>query len=179
MAHIINDLRDLSDANRLEVTRVDVDLSSMGQAIVDDLRAVVPHRDMAFEAGAKIKAFGDETLLKVLVTNLLQNAWKYTEPTEDARIELGVAESDEDVSTYYVRDNGIGFANANGELIFKPFERLHSKQEFVGSGLGLTTVERIVRRHGGRVWGEGTPGEGAVFRFTLRPSVTDRRRNPR
>ena len=173
MVHIVDDLRDLADVNRAEIDRVEVDLSTMGQDIIDDLRALIPDRDVAFEAEAGIKALRDKTLLRILLTNLLQNAWKYTGYTEDARIELGIAEDEEDVSVYHVRDNGIGFDNADNEVIFQAFERLHTRSEFAGSGLGLATVERIVRRHGGRVWGEGIPGEGAVFRFTLGSSSTD------
>ena len=170
MIHIIDDLRDLADVNRGEVRRGEVDLSSMGREIIDDLRALVPDRDVRFEVESGVKADGDETLLRILLTNLLQNAWKYTGPSDDARIELGVAEDEGDVPTYHVRDNGIGFDNADREKIFRVFERLHGISEFAGTGLGLATVERIVDRHGGRVWAEGIPGEGAVFRFTLRSS---------
>ena len=173
MVHIIDDLRDLSDVNRAEITRSEVDLSSLARGIIDDLCVLVPDRDVTFEAEPGIKALGDRTLLKILLTNLLQNAWKYTAPKEDAWIELGVAENEGDAPTYYVRDNGIGFDNENHELIFEAFQRLHTRTEYAGSGLGLATVERIVRRHGGRVWGEGVPGEGAVFRFTLGSSSTD------
>ncbi len=173
MVHIIDDLRDLADVNRAEISRMEVDLSATGQDIIDELRILVPDRDVAFEAEAGIKALGDETLLRILLTNLLQNAWKYTGPTDDARIELGVAENEGDVPTYHVRDNGIGFDNAENEVIFQPFHRLHTRGEFAGSGLGLATVERIVCRHGGRVWAEGIPGEGAVFRFTLGSSSKD------
>ena len=176
MMHIIDDLRDLGDVNRVEISREEVDLSTIGQDIIDDLRALVPDRDVAFETEAGIKALGDETLLRILLTNLLQNAWKYTGPTEDTRIELGVAKDESDSPMYHVRDNGIGFDNAKREVIFEAFQRLHTRAEFAGSGLGLATVRRIVRRHGGRVWGEGIPGEGAVFRFTLGSSSTDDRR---
>jgi len=174
MVHIIDDLRDLADVNRAEISRMEVDLSATGQDIIDELRILVPDRDVAFEAEAGIKAFGDETLLRILLTNLLQNAWKYTGPTDDPRIELGVDENEGDVPTYHVRDNGIGFDNADNEVIFQAFERLHTRAEFAGSGLGLATVERIARRHGGRVWGEGIPREGAVFRFTLGSSPKGR-----
>ena len=167
MMHIIDDLRDRGDVNRAEITREEVDLSKLGQDIVDDLRVLVPERNVRFEVEAGIKAHGDKTLLRILLSNLLQNAWKYTGPSDDAWIELSVTEDEEDVATYHVRDNGIGFDNADNEIIFEPFERLHTRREFSGSGLGLATVERIVRRHDGRVWGEGVPGEGAVFRFTL------------
>ena len=140
--------------------------------IVDDLSVLVPDRDVRFEADRGIMALGDKTLLRILLSNLLQNAWKYTGPRDDAWIELGVVEDEDDVPIYHVRDNGIGFDNADREIIFKAFERLHTRQEFAGSGLGLATVERIVRRHGGQVWGEGVLGDGAVFRFTLGSSST-------
>ena len=173
MMHIIHDLRDLVDVNRAEISRAEVDLSTMARGIIDDLSVLVPDREVRFEAEPGINALGDKTLLKILLTNLLQNAWKYTGPREDAWIELGVVEVEDDVPIYHVRDNGIGFDNADSEIIFRVFERLHSRSEFSGSGLGLATVERIVRRHGGAVWADGVLGEGAVFRFTLGSSETD------
>ena len=173
MMHIINDLGDLADVKRAEVSREEIDLSALGRDIIDDLHALVPDRDVRFEAEAGIMALGDTTLLRILLTNLLQNAWKYTGPSDDAWIELGVVEDEDDVPIYHVRDNGIGFDNANRKVIFNAFKRLHTRTEFTGSGLGLATVERIVRRHGGQVWGEGALGEGAVFRFTLGSSATD------
>ena len=121
----------------------------------------------------RFRASGDKTRLRILLKNLLQNAWKYTGRIDDARIALGVDEDESDVPTYYVRDNGIGFDNADRERIFRPLERLHTRGEFSGTGLGLATVERIVHRHGGRVWAEGMPGQGATFRFTLARSSTD------
>ncbi len=172
MVYVIDDVRDLADANQLEINPAEVDLSVMGRDIIDDLSVLVPNRNVRFEAEPGIKALGDKTLLRLLLTNLLQNAWKYTGPSEDAWIELGVSENEGDVPIYHVRDNGIGFDDANREMIFQAFERLHTRTEFAGSGLGLATVERVVRRHGGRVWGEGVPGEGAVFRFTLGSDVT-------
>ncbi len=173
MMYLIDDLRDLADVKGAEITRSEVDVSALGREIIDDLRALVPDREVRFEAVPGIEAVADRALLRILLTNLLQNAWKYTGPSEDAWIELGVAEDDGDVPIYYVRDNGIGFDNAESEAIFQAFMRLHTRKEFTGSGLGLATVERIVLRHGGRVWAEGTPGEGAVFRFTLAPPSTE------
>ena len=146
MMHIVDDLRDLADVNRIEITRREVDLSSLAREIIDDLSVLVPDRDVRFEAERGIMALGDKTLLRILLSNLLQNAWKYTGPRDDAWIELGVVEDEDDVPIYHVRDNGIGFDNADREIIFKAFERLHTRQEFAGSGLGLATVERIVRR---------------------------------
>ena len=95
-------------------------------------------------------------------TYTLQNAWKYTGPSDDAWIELGVVEDEDDVPIYHVRDNGIGFDNADNEIIFRPLERLHTRGEFAGTGLGLATAERVVGRHAGRVWADGVLGEGAV-----------------
>ena len=176
MMNTLEDLRDLSDVTRGEISREEVDLSSLGREIINDLNALAPDRDMRLEVEPGIGAVGDKTLLRILLTNLLQNAWKYTEPKNDPRIELGVDVEGSDGPTYYVRDNGIGFDNGHRDVIFQAFERLHTRQEFPGSGLGLATVERIVRRHGGQVWAEGTLGEGAVFCFTLGPQSTDRRR---
>jgi PAS domain S-box-containing protein len=173
MMHIVDDLRDLADVNRFEIARRKVDLSSLARGIIDDLSLLVPDRDVRFEAEPGIKALGDQTLLRILLTNLLKNAWKHTEPSDDAWIELGVVEDVDDVPIYHVRDNGTGFDNASREIIFKPFERLHTGAELSGSGLGLTIVERIVRRHGGRVWADGVLGEGAVVRFTLGSSGTE------
>ena len=173
MMHIIDDLHDLADVSQAEVRRSKVDLSALGRDIIDDLRALVPDRQVRFEAEPGIKAHGDTTLVRILLTNLLQNAWKYTGPSVDAWIELGVVEDEDDGPIYHVRDNGIGFDNASREVIFQPYERLHTRTEFSGSGLGLATVERIVRRHGGRVWADGVVGGGAVFRFTLGSSSTD------
>jgi light-regulated signal transduction histidine kinase (bacteriophytochrome) len=167
MMHVIDDLRGLGNVNRVEVSREEVDLSAMGRDIIDDLGAMAPDRVVAFEVEAGIKAFGDPALVKILLTNLLRNAWKFTGPRKDAWIELGVVEDEDDVPIYHVRDNGIGFDNADSEIIFQVFKRLPTSEEFSGSGLGLATVERIVRRHGGRVWADGVPGEGAVVRFTL------------
>ena len=173
MIYLLDDLRDLAEVNRAEFSRAEVDLSAEGREIIDDLRARVPDRDVRFEAEPGIKAVGDRALLRILLNNLIQNAWKYTGPSDDAWIELGVVEGEDEGPIYHVGDNGIGFDNADHETIFRAFERLHTRAEIPGSGLGLATVERIVRRHGGRVWGEGILGEGAVFRFTLGSSSTD------
>ena len=179
MIHMLEDLRDLADVSRGEINREEVDLSLLAAGIMDDLSALAPDRNVTLEVEPEIIAVADQTLVRILLSNLLQNAWKYTSPSDDPLIELGVEEHESDGRIYYVRDNGIGFENADCEIIFRAFERLHTKGEFPGSGLGLATVERIVRRHGGRVWAESTPGKGAVFRFTLAPPPTDRRRSGR
>ena len=179
MMRIIDDLGDLGEVNRAEISRSEVDLSALGRHIMDDLRASVPNRNVKFEAEPGVTAVGDMTLLRILLRNLLQNAWKYTQSRHDARIEVGVVEDEGDLPIYHVRDNGIGFDNANNKVIFRAFERLHTRTDFTGSGLGLTTVDRIVRRHGGRVWAKGVQGEGAVFRFTVGSPSLNRRRGLR
>ena len=167
MLHIVDDLRDFTYVNRRKISRGKIDLSALGRDIMDDLRERVPDREVRFVAAPRIKAHGDPTLVRTLLTNLLQNAWKYTGSSPDAWIELGVVEDEGGAPIYHVRDNGIGFDNADGEKIFQAFVRLHTSAEFSGSGLGLAIVERIVRRHGGRVWANGVLGGGAVVRFTL------------
>lgn len=179
MVRVIDDIRDLGEVARAQINRSEVDLSALGQHIMDDLRAQAPDRDVRFEVEPEVTAYGDMTLLRILLTKLLQNAWKFTGPRDDAWIEVGVAEANGDVPIYHVRDNGIGFDNANSKVIFQAFERLHTRTEFAGSGLGLAIVMRIVRRHGGRVWAEGVPAEGAVFHFTLGSPSPNRRRGPR
>jgi light-regulated signal transduction histidine kinase (bacteriophytochrome) len=109
---------------------------------------------------------GDPRLIRILLDNLLGNAWKFTGKTPHARIEIGSSAAG-GATTYFVRDNGAGFDMSYADKLFGPFQRLHSLNEFPGTGIGLATAQRILQRHGGRIWGEGKPGEGAVFYFTL------------
>jgi signal transduction histidine kinase len=125
--------------------------------------------------GDWIHAWGDARLLRVVLQNLIDNAWKFTAPTPAARIELGTR-LDTDGGphiVYFVRDNGVGFEMAFAERIFLPFQRLHTDDEFAGSGVGLALVQRILARHGGRVWAESAPGRGATFWFTLPDTPTE------
>jgi signal transduction histidine kinase len=181
MRHIIDDLCDLADVRRTEMKKGQVDLTAMALGIMDDLTALKPDHLVIFEAEPEIMAVGDGRLLKLLLTNLLQNAWKYTGLHDEARIDLSVIQDDPDDPVYQVRDNGVGFDNTQREKIFEAFQRLDTGGQFGGSGLGLATVQRVVHRHGGRVWAEGVPNEGAVFSFTLGSSlIHDRRsRGPR
>jgi signal transduction histidine kinase len=110
---------------------------------------------------------GDEALLRAVIENLLENAWKFTSRHEHARIELGARREPSGAVTYFVRDDGAGFDPAYAQDLFRPFERLHKVSEFPGTGVGLAIVQRIVRRHGGRIWAEGAPPKGATFFFTL------------
>ncbi|MGE5467183.1 MAG: PAS domain S-box protein [Ignavibacteria bacterium] len=159
---LIDDLLELSRVSRQEMRRVSVDLSALAADVVDDLRQGEPERRVAVNIAPHCMADGDPQLLRVLLENLLGNAWKYSRHTEDATIAFG-----QDGWGYFIRDNGAGFDMAYAEKLFRPFQRLHNPSEFEGSGIGLASAARVVRRHGGRIWAESRPGAGAVFRFTL------------
>ena len=116
--------------------------------------------------------FGDFSLLKILMTNLLNNAWKYSSRQSQARIEFGV-NMDGPTPVYFVKDNGAGFDMEKVDQLFRVFRRLHDPAQFSGTGVGLATVQRIVVRHGGRIWAEAEPGRGATFFFTLQPAPSD------
>ena len=168
MAMLIDDLLDLSRVSRRPLRREPVDLASLATEIIEVLRAAEPERNVAFVAGRDIKAYGDVSLLKVALENLLGNAWKFTEREEEARIEFGVDRKPGSLGPiYFVRDNGAGFDQAYSDKLFGAFQRLHGQDEFEGTGIGLATVARIIHRHGGRVWADGEVGEGATFYFTL------------
>ena len=150
---------------RRELSITSVDLSAVAREISEELRALDPARGVEFVIDDGLETVGDERLVRVLMRNLLENAWRFTSPREHATIEVMRAGA----GVFAVRDNGVGFKMDFAGLLFEPFARLHREDEFPGIGVGLTTVERIVRRHGGAVWGEGRPGEGATFYFTLEP----------
>jgi PAS domain S-box-containing protein len=171
MGELIDALLRLSRSTRGELVWGRVDLSALASDVVQDLRDRDPDRAVTVEIMPGIVLDGDERLLRVLLDNLLGNAWKYTRRTAEARIALAAERRDGTV-VCHVRDNGVGFDMAYADKLFKPFRRLHRKNEFEGSGIGLSTVERIVRRHGGRVWAEGAVGKGATFHFEL-PSGRD------
>ncbi|MGH3145643.1 MAG: ATP-binding protein, partial [Rubrobacter sp.] len=166
MAGLIDDLLELSRVGRRPLRGESVDLSGLAAGIIEDLRASEPERDVEFEAEDTVTAWGDVSLLKVALENLLGNAWKFTSRKSGALIEFGV-EEEGGRPVYYVRDNGAGFDQAYSDKLFGAFQRLHAQDEFEGTGIGLATVQRIVHRHGGRVWAEGRIGEGATFHFTL------------
>ena len=165
MGELIDAMLLLSDLTRRELAITSVDLSAVAREISEELRALDPARRVEFVIGDGLETVGDQRLVRVLMRNLLDNAWRYTSPREHARIEVMRAGP----GVFAVRDNGVGFNMDFAELLFKPFARLHREDEFPGIGVGLTTVERIVRRHGGAVWGEGRPGEGATLYFRLEP----------
>jgi len=168
MGELIDAMLLLSQLTRRELTITRVDLSALAREISKELRALDPARTVEFVIGNGLVTVGDHRLVRVLMRNLLENAWKYTGHREHARIEVMRAGA----AVFAVTDNGVGFNMAFADLLFKPFARLHREDEFPGIGVGLTTVERIVRRHGGAVWGEGRLGDGATFYFKLEPSTS-------
>jgi light-regulated signal transduction histidine kinase (bacteriophytochrome) len=144
----------------------DAGLASFAGDVAADLQRADPQRQVTFVIAPGVVADGDELLLRIVLTNLLDNAWKFTRQHPSPRIEFGSAE-DGGRPAYYVRDNGAGFDMRYAHKLFEVFQRLHSPQEFEGSGIGLATVERAILRHGGRVWAVGDPGQGATFHFQL------------
>jgi PAS domain S-box-containing protein len=165
MAQLIDDLLALSRVSRGELRRDRVHLSATARAIVERLAAAEPARRVELAIQEGVFADGDPRLLAVVLENLLGNAWKFSNKREPARIEFGQVQ-DGGRTVNYVRDNGAGFDMAHAGKLFGVFQRLHSSGEFEGTGIGLATVHRVIRRHGGRVWGEGSIGEGATFYFT-------------
>lgn len=166
MSQLIEGLLALSSIVRAEIRREAVDLSQLAQDTVLELRASNPGRKVEIVIADRLSAIGDRKLLQVLVNNLLGNAWKYTSKTPQPRIEMGFGQTDKG-NAYFVRDNGAGFDLAQAKKLFGAFQRLHSASEFPGTGIGLATVYRIVTRHGGKIWADAHPGEGATFYFTL------------
>lgn len=167
MGQLIDDLMDLSFVMRAEVASNRVDLSAMAASIALDLERAAPERKAAFSIQEGLEATGDERLLRMVLENLLGNAWKFTMRTSEPRIEFLRVREEGGAAVFCVKDNGIGFDMAHAGRLFRPFERLHSHDEFPGTGMGLATVARAVQRHGGKVWAEGAPGAGASFCFTI------------
>jgi PAS domain S-box-containing protein len=166
MARLIDDLLELSRVARTDIRLTQVDLSELASSITHELAASEPQRSISVRIADGLVAWGDPTLLRAVLENLLGNAWKFTTPKPDAQIEVGAGEIDGQ-SAYYVRDNGVGFDMAYADRLFGAFQRLHKQTEFPGTGIGLATVQRIVRRHAGRVWAQACVGEGATIWFTL------------
>jgi two-component system, NtrC family, sensor kinase len=166
MAALIDDLLLLSSISRTHVHRESVDLSSLAQTVADELRTHTSDRMVDFQIEAGLSAHADRGLIRVLLDNLLGNAWKFTVRTADARIEFSAQTSAMD-TVFLVKDNGAGFDMAHAGVLFQPFQRLHDATDFPGTGIGLATVRRIVDHHGGRIWAEGAVGSGATVFFTI------------
>lgn len=165
MSQLIDDLLRLSRISRAAVRTQRVDLSGIARSVVEELRRDDAGRAVDFVA-AELTVDGDAQLLRIALENLLRNAWKFTRKEEHATIELGTLE-ERGESVYFVRDDGAGFDPKFAQRLFQPFQRFHSADEFEGTGIGLAIVDRIVRHHGGRLWAESSPDNGATFFFTL------------
>jgi signal transduction histidine kinase len=166
MSQLIDDVLYLSRVTRADLREQDVDLSSLAQLILSRLQEAEPVRKVEVKIRPGVVVTGDGQLLRIALENLFENAWKFSSKQPDSRIEFGVTQASGE-PTYFVRDNGAGFDMTYADRLFGPFQRLHAQGEFPGSGIGLATVQRIIHRHGGRVWAEGLVGQGATFQFTL------------
>lgn len=166
MSALIEDLLKLSRATRKEVERLPVDLADIAHQIIQELRKREPARDVAVEIQAPLPACADPRLVRIALENLIGNSWKFTARRSPSSIVFGRDQMDGE-SIFFLRDNGAGFDMSYADKLFAPFQRLHGDSEFEGTGVGLATVQRIIHRHGGRIWAEGQVNRGAVFRFTL------------
>ncbi len=166
MGLLIDDLLKLSRVSRLDLNPVEVDLTSLAQEVARGLKAAAPERDVALSVAPDLHARADPRLLRVVLENLLSNAWKFTAPQKKPVIDVGRIEAD-GLRVFFVKDNGVGFDMAYASKLFGAFQRLHSAHEFPGTGVGLATVQRVINKHGGQIWAESEPGKGATFFFTL------------
>ena len=167
MNELIDDLLKLSRITRGEMHCTWVDLSALAEVVAASLRRLAPERQVQFIISRDVKAYVDPNLVRIVLENLMGNAWKFTARHTRARIEFGMMQMKNEQDVYFVRDDGAGFDMAYVDKIFDVFQRYHSIDEFEGSGIGLATVQRIIQRHGGRIWAEGVVEGGAVFYFTL------------
>jgi PAS domain S-box-containing protein len=167
MGQLIEDLLKLSQVSRTPIHPQSLDVSGMTTAILGDLSARDPERTVNIQIEPGLTAVADSGLLRAVFENLLGNAWKFTGKTAAPQITVGVSGADGEAPAYFVEDNGAGFDMEFADQLFAPFQRLHDASEFEGTGVGLATVQRIIHRHGGRIWAESSPGHGAKFLFTL------------
>lgn len=173
MSRLIDDLLSLSRVTRAELRRTTVDLSALAAAVAKELESAEPGRDVEWSISPGLVVDGDEGLLRAVLQNFLGNAWKFTARTAKARIELASFLQPDGTPAYYVRDNGAGFDGAYAHKLFGAFQRLHDEDDYPGTGIGLATIARIITRHGGRTWAEGSSGRGATFYFTI-PNPVER-----
>jgi signal transduction histidine kinase len=166
MAQLIDDILELSRITRGEIAKGETDLSSIAQAIEQQLATVDPGRSVTFQIQPGLRTVGDPRLLGIALQNLISNAWKFTAHKADAEIVFN-SRKENNETVYCLCDNGVGFDMAYVDKLFRPFSRLHSQAVFPGTGVGLATVQRIILRHGGRIWAKGEPDRGACFYFSL------------
>lgn len=166
LAEMINTLQTFLKPLRVPLERQRLDLSAMAREIAEELRKANPERRVSVLIGERIEADGDWDLLKAVLDKLMKNAWAHTRDNEEAVVEFGASETG-GATTYFVRDNGMGFEKMYAEKLFLPFFRVPGTDSLAGQGIGLASINAIIRRHGGRIWAEGEPGKGATFYFTL------------
>jgi len=166
MARLIDDILELSRITRSNLHLGNVNLSKLGSDIVEHLEQAQPNKKVHWHIQDNLIVKGDSQLLEVALQNLLENAWKYTDISEEAEIEVGKQKVKNEI-VYYVKDNGIGFDMEHCNNLFKPFHTLHGSKEIEGSGVGLATAQRVIQRHGGRIWAEAEEDHGAIFYFSL------------
>ena len=166
MGVLIDNLLNLARMTRTEIRIEHVDLTAIARSVAAELQRTEPQREVLLVVQDGIEVRGDSQLLRIVVDNLLHNAWKYTSKHPTARIEFGKAHTDGS-AVYFLKDDGAGFDPAYSQRLFGAFQRLHGAKEFPRTGVGLATVQRIIHRHGGRVWAEGAVEKGATFYFTL------------
>ena len=174
MSQLIDDLLRLSHISRQKIDRIDYDLSSLASAVVNSLREAAAARSVEVVIAKGLRSVVDPNLMKIALTNMFDNALKFTSKTKNAHIEFGTAEKNGN-TVYFVKDNGAGFDPSYAKKMFHPFQRLHSEKEFEGTGIGLAIVDRIIRRHEGKVWAEGEVDKGATIYFTLGQTTKNNR----
>jgi signal transduction histidine kinase len=167
MGRLIDDLLKLARVTRADLRFETIDLSAMAEATLARLTEAQPHRTVEWRVQPELRATGDARLLQIAVTNLLENAWKFTGKRDNASIEFGVRNGSGLPREFFVKDNGAGFDATYASKLFSAFQRLHHPGDFPGTGIGLATVQRIVTRHGGTIRAEAAPDQGAMFLFTL------------
>lgn len=165
MGHLIDDLLELSSINRKGIERKQIDLSDKVKSVINAL-TIDTQRDVEFIIQPDLRVYGDDSLMDVVINNLIGNAWKYTGQCPSARIEFGQMMQNGE-AVFFIKDNGIGFENQYAKKLFGAFQRLVQQDEYPGTGIGLATVSRVIQRHGGRIWAEGELGKGATFYFTI------------
>jgi light-regulated signal transduction histidine kinase (bacteriophytochrome) len=166
MGLLIDDLLSLSRVTRSKMAVEEVDVSAIAEATMAELRQGSPGREASVEIAPKLTAHADPRLVRILLDNLLGNAFKFTSKRESAKIEVGTT-VDAGQRAFFVRDNGDGFDPRYADKMFGAFQRLHDARQFPGNGVGLATAQRVVKRHGGKIWATGKPDHGATFFFTL------------
>jgi PAS domain S-box-containing protein len=171
MKELVEDILLFAESSRAEIHREKVDLSAIAQTASENLQKTDPQRKVAWGIAQGLVVQGDPKYLRFALENLFSNAWKYSGKKAETIIEFGVKEEGGE-KVFYVKDNGAGFDQANAKTLFQPFARFHAKSDFQGSGVGLSTVARVLEKHGGRIWADSKPGEGATFFFTVPTPTT-------